>query len=178
MVSSPVWEDDRGSFREWFKRSEIFEKTGVDFNVEQSNVSLSKQGVIRGIHYSLASVGQAKWVTCLTGRIVDVVVDIRPASTTYKKFVTVDLVAGSGTSVFVGKGLGHGFIATENDSIVSYLLSSPYSPSDEFEINPLDQELGINWQTDLIGETNVVLSPKDANAPSLGFRLKQNQLPK
>jgi len=177
LAESKIWEDGRGNFREWFQRSEIFEKTGVDFSVAQSNISVSRRGVLRGIHYSLSPEGQSKWVTCVRGRIIDVVVDIRPTSPTFKKYIEVELAAGDGRAVLIESGLGHGFIALEDESTVSYLLSSLYSPSDEYEINPLDIEIDIDWHLDLVGGSGLILSPKDANAPSLSKRFDQGKLP-
>jgi dTDP-4-dehydrorhamnose 3,5-epimerase len=178
LATSPVWADDRGSFREWFKSAEVLAATGIDFRVGQANISMSARGVVRGIHYSLADGGQAKWVTCVSGAIVDVIVDIRPGSATYGKYVAVDLKGGDGRAVLIGAGLGHGFISLEEGTAVSYLLSSPYSPDDEYEINPLDPELGIEWGLDLVGGVGVVLSPKDASAPSLAERASEGKLPK
>lgn len=177
VATSPVWKDDRGSFREWFKSVDIEAITGIDFDVQQANISLSNRGVVRGIHYSLSPLGQAKWVTCVSGEIMDVVVDIRPNSVTYGKYVTVDLVAGDGRAVLIGLGLGHGFISQENGTTVSYLLSSPYSPENEYEINPLDPKIGIDWKRNLFGNTSVVLSSKDLAAPSLAERETEGKLP-
>ena len=86
LFESPIYRDERGLFREWFKSETIEEFTGRKFAVEQANISLSSKGTLRGIHYSLAPKGQAKWITCVTGSIKDVVVDIRPDSKTYKKY--------------------------------------------------------------------------------------------
>lgn len=177
LATSKIYTDDRGNFREWFKRSEVFDKTGIDFQVEQSNVSLSNCGVLRGIHYSLAKGGQSKWVTCVSGHVIDFVVDIRPNSSTFKKYVAVDLVEGEGRSIFVGPGLGHAFLSIKDGSTVSYLLSSGYSPDEEFEINPMDPELAINWQLDLVGGMGIILSPKDAQAPLLSQRRDEGRLP-
>jgi len=174
LCTSTVWEDDRGSFREWFKKDGIASVTGLDFSVAQANISESKFGVVRGIHYSLATVGQAKWVTCVKGAIRDVVVDVRPSSSTYGQYVAVDLTGGDGQSLLIGAGLGHGFISLEAGSVVSYLLSSSYSPSEEFEINPLDPALGIDWG---LPTEKMILSTKDSAAPSLSERSKKNQLP-
>ena len=175
LATSPVWVDERGSFREWFKSAEVLAATGIHFGVMQANISVSARGVVRGIHYSLAALGQAKWVTCVSGAIMDVIVDIRPGSTTYGKYVAVDLVGGDGRSVLVSAGLGHGFISLEEGSVVSYILSSPYSPSDEFEINPLDASIGIEWG---IPVSELLLSPKDSVAPSLEERAAEGKLPK
>lgn len=174
LATSPVWEDDRGSFREWFKASDIKSATGLDFSVAQANLSQSKRGVLRGIHYSLAAGGQAKWVTCVSGSIRDVIVDIRPTSPTYGQYVIVDLVGGSGNVVLIGTGLGHGFISLEDASSVAYLITSPFSPKEEFEINPLDPEINIDWGLPL---DQLLLSPKDATAPFLAERYAEGNLP-
>ena len=129
---------------------------------------------MRGIHYSLAEGGQAKWVTCVSGSIRDVIVDIRPSSPTYGKSVVVELSSASGNAVFIGEGLGHAFVSLEDNSTVAYLVSSPFSPAEEFEINPLDSEIGIEWGLP-VGELR--LSPKDAAAPSLAERMKSGKLP-
>ena len=178
IAQSPVWSDDRGTFREWFKFSEIEKKTGLTFGVEQANISFSNRGVIRGIHYSLSAAGQAKWVTCVRGSIIDVIVDIRPASVTFGKHLSIQLEGSDGRAILIGKGLGHGFISLENETAVSYLLSSPYSPEDEFEINPFDPYLGINWAIEEPGALPVRMSTKDSTAPSLLDRKNCDLLPK
>jgi dTDP-4-dehydrorhamnose 3,5-epimerase len=177
LAESPVRRDDRGFFREWFKREEVLSKTGLDFSAEQANISISNKGVIRGIHYSLAPEGQAKWITCVSGSIIDVIIDIRPNSPTYKRIEYVDLNGKLGRSVLIGKGLGHGFISLEDRSSVSYLLSSPYSSEVEFEIVPTDNELKINWHLEFVGGSAVVVSSKDAGAPTLDELRLSNKLP-
>jgi len=162
LATSPVYKDDRGFFREWFKANTVRSPATDDFEVMQANLSVSQKGVIRGIHYSLVLGGQSKWITCVAGSIWDVIVDIRPTSLTYKKWICVDLNAESGDSILISAGLGHAFMALEDNSTVSYLLSSPYSPSDEYEISPLDPELGIKWPA-----KNPVLSSKDSAAKTL-----------
>ena len=178
LAESPVWSDERGSFREWFKAEDVKAVTGYDFSIQQANISQSQRGVIRGIHYSLAPQGQAKWVTCVQGSIIDVVVDIRPKSPTYKKYIAVDLQGNEGRALLIGPGLGHGFIALEDNTSISYLLSSPYSPEFEFEIKPTDPELNIDWHLQLIGGVGVVISSKDAQAPTLAERFAEGKLPK
>ena len=175
LAESPIWRDERGYFREWFKSEDIFEATGIDFSVQQANISQSKRGVIRGIHYSLAPEGQAKWVTCVSGSIKDVIVDIRPDSNSFGQWIEVVLKGDSGKSVFIGEGLGHGFLALEDDSAVAYLVSTPFSSSAEFEINPLDEKIAINWGMDLI---DLKISNKDKNAPSLEDQRQNGQLPR
>ena len=177
LAESPVWSDDRGFFREWFKAEDIKVATGIDFAIEQANISQSNRGVIRGIHYSLAPQGQAKWVTCVSGAILDVVVDIRPESPTFKKYEVIDLKSNEGRAVLIGAGLGHGFLALEENTSISYLLSSPYSPESEFDINPMDPDFNIDWHLELVGGMGVILSPKDAAAPTLAERLAEGKLP-
>ena len=175
VAESPVWSDDRGFFREWFKSEEVLAATGINFSILQANISQSQCGVIRGIHYSLAAQGQAKWVTCVNGSIRDAIVDIRPSSPTFGKSVFVDLNGLDGRAVFIGAGLGHGFASLAHSSTIAYLLSSPYSPTEEFEINPFDPELGIDWGVDL---AEASLSEKDKMAPSIADRHKEGLLPK
>ena len=174
LAESPVWSDERGFFREWFKSGDIKTTTGIDFSIQQANISQSQQGVIRGIHYSLAPQGQAKWVTCVNGSIRDVIVDIRPSSPTFGKSVHFDLNEQDGKAILIGAGLGHGFASLAHSSTIAYLLSSPYSPAEEFEINPLDPGLGINWDLEL---SKVSLSEKDKLAPTLAARASEGKLP-
>ena len=175
LAESPVWSDERGFFREWFKSEDVKAATGRDFGIEQANVSLSSAGTLRGIHYSIAPRGQAKWITCVAGSIKDVIVDIRPNSKTYGKWIEVELSGTSGNAVLIGDGLGHGFISLADVSTVAYLVSSPFSAKEEFEINPLDPALGINWGLPI---SHLKISEKDRNAPGLTLRFQEGNLPK
>jgi dTDP-4-dehydrorhamnose 3,5-epimerase len=174
VAESPVWNDDRGFFREWFKSEDIKVATGRDFGIEQANISLSSAGTLRGIHYSLAPLGQAKWITCVAGSIQDVIVDIRPNSKTFCQWIEVELDGDSGKAVLISEGLGHGFLALEDNTAVAYLVSTPFSPADEFEINPLDQKIGVKWGMDL---NSLKISGKDKIAPNLVERLTEGKLP-
>lgn len=173
MARSQVHHDDRGYFREWFKSEEIQTATGLEFSVEQANISSSNKGVLRGIHYSVARQGQGKWVTCVTGSIWDVIVDLRPASPTFKKWIGIQLIGDSGDAIFISDGLGHGFVSLEDKTNVAYLLTSKYSPIDEFEISPFDPELEISWPN-----THLFLSEKDSSAPTLQERFNSGNLEK
>lgn len=177
VAESRVWPDNRGFFLEWFKKDEIFDATGVDFSVQQANFSLSAQGVIRGIHYSLAPSGQAKWVTCVSGSIIDVVVDLRIDSPTFKMIEYIELEPGDGKAVLIGSGLGHGFFSKEDNSGVAYLLDSAYTPDLEYDICPIDSDLGIRWGGRSSEELVLVMSAKDSLAPALKTREKQGKLP-
>jgi dTDP-4-dehydrorhamnose 3,5-epimerase len=174
LVESPVWSDDRGFFREWFKSDDVKNVTGRDFGIEQANISLSSKGTLRGIHYSISPRGQAKWITCVSGSIKDVIVDIRPDSKSFGQWIEVDLRGNSGKAVFISEGLGHGFLAQQDNTAVAYLVSTPFSPSEEFEINPLDEKIGINWG---IALSELKISDKDKNAATLAERLAEGKLP-
>ena len=172
LIELPIFSDNRGYFREWFKSSLISESLGRNFDVRQANISSSNKGVLRGIHYSLSETGQGKWLTCISGAIMDVIVDIRVSSPTFKKHVSIELNSTNAASIFIPEELGHAFMALEDNSTVVYLLTSEYIPSQEFEINPLDQELDIAWPIDL-----PFLSNKDAAAPTLSQQLLAGRLP-
>ncbi len=173
LAESRVWSDERGFFREWFKSADVKNATGRDFGIEQANISLSSRGALRGIHYSIAPRGQAKWITCVSGSIKDVIVDIRPDSKNFGQWIEVELSGDSGKAVFISEGLGHGFVALEDNTVVAYLVSTPYSPLDEFEINPLDEKIGINWG---IALDELKISDKDKNAPTLAERLVERRI--
>ena len=162
LFESPLHIDNRSDFREWFKETFVREKLGREFHIAQSNLSRSKRGVVRGIHFSTANEGQAKWITCANGKLWDVVVDIRPNSPTFRRWEAVELRAEEGKSVLISEGLGHAFLSLEDDTVISYLLTSPYSPKDEFAINPRDEEIAIAWP-----DMPLLFSEKDAAAPSL-----------
>ena len=175
LAESPVWNDERGFFREWFKSEDLKSATGRDFGIEQANISSSSVGTLRGIHYSIAALGQAKWITCVSGSIQDVIVDIRPDSKSFGQWIEVELLGNSGQAVFISEGLGHGFVALVDNTAVAYLVSTPFSPTDEFEINPLDEKIGIKWRVDL---RDLKISEKDKKAPTLAERLAEGKLPK
>ena len=175
IVHSPIHEDERGLFREWFKSNEVKTKIGLDFKIEQANFSESIKGVVRGVHYSLEPSGQAKWITCTFGSIRDYVIDIRPGSSTYGKWQAIDLSAGSSSSVLIGRNLGHAFITLSDRASVAYLVSSPFSPESEYSINPLDKDLAIDWGVD---SREIILSTRDRHAPKLLERFETGKLPK
>ena len=174
VATHRVFPDERGLFREWFKAEEI---ASIDrnFSVQQANYSKSNQFVIRGIHYSLAPQGQAKVVTCASGTIVDVLVDLRAGSPTYMKIEYVELSEDSGKVVYIPSGVGHGFIVASETAAVVYLTSSGYAPEHEKAICPTDEEIGIAWPLP-VGEEGII-SKADTEAPSLGQAKESGTLP-
>jgi len=175
LATHRVFPDERGLFREWFKAEEI---STVDkaFSVQQANYSKSKQWVIRGIHYSLAPEGQSKVVTCASGAIVDVLIDLRLDSPTYLKVEFIELTEDSGSVVFIPSGVGHGFIVESESASVVYLTSSGYSPEFEKAICPTDPALGIKWPLP-IGQIGTI-SKADTEAPTLLQARESGNLPK
>lgn len=172
VLEAPLWRDDRGYFREWF-RHDVLGDDGPALNVRQANLSVSKRDVVRGLHYSIAPEGQAKLVTCAWGELVDVLVDVRVGSPTFGTVEMVELNAEGPSSVYLPEGLAHGFCVTSELAALSYLLSSPYNAPMELEISPFDASLSIVWP--VTGEA--ILTPKDAGAPSLDERRRANELP-
>lgn len=175
LAESPVWSDERGFFREWFKSEDIIAATGIDFSVQQANISQSQRGALRGIHYSLASQGQAKWITCAEGSIQDVIVDLRETSKTFSKSISINLDSQKGFSLLISSGLGHGFLSLEERTIVSYLLSTEYVPSLEFGVNPFDKKLDIIWE---LNGMEAKMSLKDKLSPTLESLKLSKLLPK
>jgi dTDP-4-dehydrorhamnose 3,5-epimerase len=173
LMQSRVFADDRGTFSEWFKSSLLTELTGESFEPVQANVSVSNAGVIRGIHYSLAPRGQAKLVTVLRGSILDVAIDVRVGSPTFGSFESAVMTAGDGQAMFLRSDMAHAFQALEDNTVVSYLVSSEYSPTDEKEISPMCSRLNISWHASL----SPVLSEKDRAAPDLDQQHTANLLP-
>lgn len=171
LIENHLNNDNRGTFFEWYRKSKL--PQDMSFEINQVNVSFSRKNTIRGIHYSLSKKGQDKWITCLSGEIIDVVVDLRVNSPTFGKFQMFTLSSINMKSLFVTTGLGHSFISKSEISCVSYLLSSEYDPEMEYGVNPLDKKLSIPWST-----TTPVLSQKDHSAPTIEEMRLKNLLPK
>ncbi|WP_369275214.1 dTDP-4-dehydrorhamnose 3,5-epimerase [Streptomyces sp. R11] len=168
-----VFPDDRGSFHEWYRGAEFREATGHDLSLAQANCSVSRWGVLRGVHFSDVPPGQAKYVTCVRGAVLDVVVDIRLGSPTFGRWEALRLDDDSRHALFLAEGLGHAFMALTDDATVVYLCSTGYAPEREHGVHPLDPDLAIAWPEDI----PPVLSPKDAQAPSLSEAREAGLLP-
>jgi dTDP-4-dehydrorhamnose 3,5-epimerase len=165
--------DDRGVFLEAFKADVLSEAIGHPFTLKQMNVSVSSAGTVRGIHFADVPVGQAKYVQCFSGAILDVVVDIRVGSPTFGQWDAIELNATSRKALYISEGLGHAFCALSDDATVGYLCSEPYSPTREHGIHPLDATLALPWPEG----SAALLSPKDAAAPTLAEALASGLLP-
>jgi dTDP-4-dehydrorhamnose 3,5-epimerase len=156
-IDPQIHVDHRGYFYETFSTSLM-----NDFKVEQVNVSLSMCGTIRGIHYARTPPGQMKYVQCVDGEILDVVVDLRRSSATFGKWIAITLSSTHANALFIPNGFGHAFQALSDTAKVMYLCSSHYNPSNEFGIHPLDPEIAIPWPI-----TSHILSARDMELPRL-----------
>ncbi|MEO0025070.1 MAG: dTDP-4-dehydrorhamnose 3-epimerase [Actinomycetota bacterium] len=171
--------DDRGYFQETFKREFVLDQTGIDFEVKQVNQSKSQAGVVRGVHWADVPPGQAKFVTVPFGEVWDVVVDLRVGSPTFGKWDAYFLSSETGDSLLIGNGLGHAFLALTNDTVVSYLCSEVFNPTNEHGIFPRDATLNISFDDVAACRKLEALSfsDKDLNAPSLESYLLRSGLP-
>ncbi|MFG1947699.1 dTDP-4-dehydrorhamnose 3,5-epimerase family protein [Nonomuraea sp. NPDC048826] len=161
--------DARGALLEAFRADALPRR----FDLAQVNCSVSHRGVLRGLHYAEVPPGQAKYVMCVSGAILDVVVDLRTGSPTFGRWETVRLDDEQRTATLIEEGLGHGFITLSDQATVVYLCTAPYTPAREHGVHPLDPALGIAWPAHL----EPVLSDKDAAAPSLAEALATGLLP-
>jgi 5-epimerase len=168
-----VFPDDRGLFVCPFQEEDFVKAVGHPLRLAQTNHSKSRRGVIRGIHFADVPPGQGKYVYCPQGALLDVVVDIRVGSPTFGAVDVVRLDPVDFRAVYVSEGIGHGIMALEDDTVISYLCSTGYNPGGEHGLNPLDPELGLPWPT----EIEAVLSDKDRAAPGLSAALEAGLLP-
>ena len=172
--------DPRGVFLEWFQGEPFVSAVGHQLDLRQANMSVSAAGVLRGVHFADVPPGQAKYVTCPKGAVLDVVVDIRVGSPTFGAWDSVLLDDVDRRAIYISEGLGHAFCSLEDDSTVVYLCSTPYAPGREHGIHPLDPELGITWPTQARDGSPLSpqLSAKDAAAPTLAQAAEQGLLPR
>lgn len=153
-------EDQRGFFaRVWDDR--IFEEQGLVGHVVQQNASFSRlAGTIRGMHYQKAPYQETKLIRCTRGRIFDVIVDLRPASSTFKQWLGVELTLDNDRMLYVPKDFAHGFQTLENETEVTYLVSETYHPEAEMGLRYNDPAIGMEWPLPMKS-----ISEKDAGWP-------------
>ena len=166
--------DDRGIFLEAFTSKSFSQAIGHTFSLEQMNISVSRAGTVRGIHFASVPPGQAKYIQCFDGEILDVVVDIRVGSPTFGTWESIVLDSTSRQALYLPEGYGHGFCALSDSATVGYLCSTGYNPNAEHGIHPFDADLGITWPE--LGELPT-LSPKDDSAPTLAQAQASGLLP-
>ncbi|MDD2449416.1 MAG: dTDP-4-dehydrorhamnose 3,5-epimerase [Sulfurimonas sp.] len=156
--------DERGYFVETFREDKLEEFLGFKVNFCQDNESKSSRGVLRGLHYQLASDAQTKLVRVIKGRVLDIAVDIRKGSPTFGKHIAVELNSENKKQLFVPRGFAHGFVVLEDDTIFAYKVDNYYSPKNDRGIAFDDKELKIEWQ---VPHDELKLSQKDTTQPKL-----------
>ncbi|HWR99998.1 MAG TPA: dTDP-4-dehydrorhamnose 3,5-epimerase [Prolixibacteraceae bacterium] len=161
LIEPKVFGDDRGYFFESFRQEE-FEKHIGKIEFVQDNESKSGYGVLRGLHFQRAPYTQAKLVRCITGNILDVVVDLRKESTTFKKSYAIELSDRNKLQLFIPRGFAHGFVVLSKEAIFSYKVDNLYVPESEGGIRYNDPELSIDWK---LQEEELKLSGKDLILP-------------
>lgn len=157
--------DSRGLLFEWLTDHAFTGFTGHRLDVRQANCSVSSAGVLRGLHFAQVPPSQAKYVTCVSGSVFDVVVDIRVGSPTFGQWDSVLLDDLDHKTIYISEGLAHGFLALQDNSTVMYLCSAEYNPQREHTICPMDPTLAIDWP--LVNGAAPNLSDRDAAAPTL-----------
>ena len=166
--------DERGTFLEWYRFEALEQTLGRRLDLRQANLSVSKRGVLRGLHFAAVPPGQAKYVTVVAGSAIDYIVDVRVGSPTFGRWDSVVLDTVDRRAVFLAEGLAHAFLALEDDTTVNYLVNDVYRPDAEFGIDPRDPAIGLEFP-EAAGE--LVLSPKDADAPTLDEARSAGLLP-
>lgn len=158
--------EPRKDARGWFARTYCareFEAHGLPTHMVQTNMSLTRsKGTVRGMHYQLAPHGEDKLVRCVGGAIWDAIVDLRPQSPTYCRWIGVELSADNGRMLLVPKGFAHGFVTLTDDAAVTYQVSEYYTPASERGVRWNDPAFGIEWPVPVTD-----MSDKDRNWPDL-----------
>lgn len=160
LITPKVFKDDRGYFFESFRQDEFDKNIGHHVEFIQDNESKSSYGVLRGLHYQKGEFSQAKLVRIITGKVIDVAVDLRRSSTTYGKYVAVELSEENKCQLFIPRGFAHGFLVLSKEAIFSYKVDNIYAPQSEASIKWNDKTIGIEWPIDT---KDIILSEKDLN---------------
>lgn len=158
-----IFPDARGQFVAPFEQASFVDATGHRLQLAQANHSFSRRGVLRGVHFSDVPPGQAKYVHCSRGALLDVAIDVRVGSATFGRWVSVLLDTDVHRAVYLPEGVGHAFIALADDTVMTYLCSTGYTPAAERTVHPLDPTLDLPWPADV----DPLLSDKDRAAPTL-----------
>lgn len=164
IIEPDVYGDSRGYFFESFNKRRFEEQTGVSVDFVQDNESRSAYGVVRGLHFQKPPHAQAKLVRVVSGRVLDVAVDLRDDSLTYGRHVAVELSGENHRQVFIPKGFAHGFSVLSEEAVFQYKCDDCYAPEYEGAVAWDDPDLAIDWQ---IPAADMILSEKDKKHPRL-----------
>lgn len=164
VITHEIFSDHRGIFLESYHKKKFNEATGLDLEFVQDNQSVSKKGVLRGLHFQSGEFAQAKLVRVIYGEVMDVVVDLRPDSPTFKKSYNIILSDKNQHQLFIPQGFAHGFITLSETSVFSYKCDRFYYPGSESGVIYNDPDLSIDWD---FPEDELILSEKDTKLPTL-----------
>lgn len=167
IIEPTLFEDDRGYFYEKFNEKVFEEVTGMNGHFVQDNISKSSYGVLRGIHLQKGEKAQAKLVSCLEGKVLDVAVDLRKDSPTFGKWFSIELTDENKLQLYVPRGFGHGFSVLSKTAVFSYKCDNFYNKESEGGVLWNDTELNINWQ---LPSEDIVLSEKDKALPAFSLK--------
>lgn len=158
IIEPQLIKDNRGSFLLNFNKNEFNKKTGLNIEFVLENESVSQYGVVRGLHLQKGEYGQAKLVRVTKGKIIDIVVDVRPNSNTFAKSFSIELSESVNKQLFVPRGFLHGFAVLEDNTTVNYKCDNYYNFESESGVKFNDSELNVDWK---IKEEDIILSEKD-----------------
>ena len=164
VIEPKVFNDQRGYFFEAWKQAEFDEHIGRHVSFIQDNESKSSYGVLRGLHYQKGEFSQAKLVRVIKGCVLDVAVDIRKSSSTFGKYVAVELSEENKRQFFIPRGFAHGFLVLSDEAVFTYKVDNVYAPQAEASIRWNDETIGIDWPIDA---KDVLTSEKDLKACSI-----------
>ena len=163
VISPDIYSDNRGFFYEFYNRDKFFQATGLQPDFLQDNLAKSSKGVLRGLHFQKGNFAQAKLVSVLRGSVQDVVVDLRPDSSTFGKHFSIVLSAENKKQLFIPRGFAHGYLSLTDETLFFYKIDNVYSQANEAGIIYNDKDLKIEWQ---LPDNQLILSDKDQKLPS------------
>ncbi|MCA0131288.1 dTDP-4-dehydrorhamnose 3,5-epimerase [Winogradskyella alexanderae] len=163
ILKPTIFRDERGYFFESFNKTTFKKHIGLDLNFVQDNESKSSKGVLRGLHFQRGEHAQAKLIRVVKGKILDVVVDVRPSSPTYGKHLSIILSAKNKKQLYMPPGFAHGFVTLSKQAVVNYKCDNYYNKDSEGGIIFNDTTLNINWVLD---HKKLIISKKDLSLPS------------
>lgn len=164
IIEPQIFSDERGYFFESYNEERFLEDTGLATHFVQDNESRSRYGVLRGLHFQRPPYAQAKLVRVVSGRVLDIAVDIRSGSPTYGKYVAVELSDDNHRQLFLPRGMAHGFVVLSDEAIFQYKCDNRYHRDSEGAIAWNDPSIAIDWG---IADGDIILSDKDKNNPTL-----------
>jgi len=164
VIEPNVFGDDRGYFFESYNKANFEAKTGLNINFIQDNEAFSTKGALRGLHFQKGEFAQAKLVRVTQGKVLDVAVDLRPKSSTFKQYITVELSSENKKQLFVPRGFAHGYVVLSDTAVFNYKCDNRYHKASEGGIIYNDDTLNIDW---VLKESDFIISEKDRILPTL-----------